>query len=67
MGTRDRVASHRDRMRKAGYRLVQTWVPDVRTPGFVDEARRQAILVAEADRRGEDQDFIEAISAPWDE
>jgi hypothetical protein len=54
-------------MRKAGYRLVQTWVPDVRAQSFIEEAHRQAVLAAEADRRSDDQDFIEAISAPWDE
>lgn len=61
------MANHRERMRKAGYRLVQTWVPDVRTKSFADEAHRQAVLAAEADRHDDDQDFIDAVSAPWDE
>lgn len=67
MGSRERVANHRERMRQAGYRLVQTWVPDVRTANFADEAHRQSLRAAEADRRGDDQEFVEAISAPWGE
>lgn len=54
-------------MRARGYRPVQIWVPDVRTPQFAVEARRQALLVANADRLGDDQEFVEAVSAPWDE
>lgn len=54
-------------MRERGYRPVQIWVPDVRTAAFAAEAKRQSAVVAEADSRHDDQDFIEAISAPWDE
>lgn len=54
-------------MRERGLRPVQIWVPDVRTPAFAAEARRQAALVADVDRRSDDQAFIEAVSAPWDE
>lgn len=54
-------------MRERGYRPIQVWVPDVRTDHFRDEAHRQAAAVARADRRADDQDFVEAISAGWDE
>lgn len=54
-------------MRARGYRPVQIWVPDVRTEQFAAEARRQALLVALQDRRGDDQDFVEEVSAPWDD
>jgi len=67
MGVRERVSDYRQRMRERGYRPVQIWVPDVRTEQFATEARRQAELVARADRVGDDQDFIEAVSVPWDE
>lgn len=62
---RERVSEYRRRMRARGFRPVQIWVPDVRTPAFAAEAKRQAALVAEADRATDDQAFIEAISAPW--
>jgi antidote-toxin recognition MazE-like antitoxin len=42
---------------------VQIWVPDVRSPQFAAEAHRQSALVASSRGAGEDQDFIEAISA----
>ena len=67
MAVRDRVGEYRRRMRARGYRPVQTWVPDVRTKEFAAEARRQAMLISQADRRGDDQEFVEAISVPWDD
>lgn len=67
MAVRERVGEYRHRMRARGYRPVQVWVPDVRTEQFAREARRQAALVARVDRRGDDQDFIEAVSVDWDE
>ena len=67
MAVRDRVSEHRRRMRERGFRPVQIWVPDVRTPAFAAEARRQALLIAAADRTSDDQSFIEAVSTPWDE
>lgn len=53
-------------MRAQGLRPIQIWVPDVRSPEFEAEARRQARAVARADAKHDDQDFIEAVSAPWD-
>lgn len=35
------VALSRERMRAAGLRPVQFWVPDTRLPDFVAEVRRQ--------------------------
>jgi len=54
-------------MRDRGLRPLQVWVPDVRTATFAAEAHRQASLVAEAADNNDDQDFIEAVSARWDE
>lgn len=67
MTVRDRVTHYRNRMRARGYRPVQVWVPDVRTVEFAAEAHRQSVAVADADRHGDDQDFVEAVSIPWDE
>lgn len=67
MAVRDRVSAHRKRLRAQGLRPIQVWVPDVRSPAFADEAKRQSLAVARTDRRATDQDFVEAISAPWDE
>lgn len=54
-------------MRDRGYRLVQVWVPDVRSERFAAEAHRQSGIVAAADRQSDDQRFIEAVSVSWDE
>lgn len=44
-----RVEDYRNRLRAAGLRPVQIWVPDTRRPNFAEECRRQSRLVAEAD------------------
>lgn len=67
MAVRERVKEHRRRMRERGYRLVQTWVPDVRSDRFAAEARRQAQAVAAAERSTDDQDFVENVSVAWEE
>ena len=67
MTVRDRVGEYRRRMRERGLRPLQIWVPDVRTETFATEAHRQALLVAEADEIGDEQDFVESISTRWDE
>lgn len=60
--SRDKVRAYRERLRSQGLRPLQIWVPDVRSPGFKREARRQASLVAESVHELEDQNFIEAVS-----
>jgi hypothetical protein len=42
-------------------------LPDVGTQAFAAEARCQSPLVAQADRLGDDQEFVDAVSVPWDE
>jgi hypothetical protein len=54
-------------MRARGYRPIQVWVPDVRSPEFSAEAHRQSILIGQADREQDDQAFVEAVSVDWDE
>lgn len=39
------VARYRERMRAAGLRPVQFWVPDTRSPEFVAEVRRQCLAL----------------------
>lgn len=36
-----KVARHRERMRAAGLRPVQFWVPDTRSPEFAAQVREQ--------------------------
>ena len=63
---RQRVRDHRARLREQGLRPVQIWVPDVRAPGFAEEAHRQSRAVANSSGSIDDQAFVDAISA-WPE
>lgn len=54
--------SYRTRLRAAGLRPVQIWVPDTRRPDFAAEARRQSLLVAKHRSEDEALDFIEAVA-----
>jgi hypothetical protein len=65
LATRRKVSDFRQRQREKGLRLVQIWVPDTRTPEFLEEARRQSRAVATAADRAE-QDFIDSISEIWE-
>jgi hypothetical protein len=64
---RERVATHRARLRRQGLRPVQIWVPDVRSPEFAAEAHRQSALAAASPHAAEDQAFVDAISCFTDE
>ena len=64
--SREKVATHRAKLRAQGLRPIQIWVPDVRSPAFIAEARRQSRRVAKGARAKTDQDFIEAV-ADWTE
>ncbi len=50
----ERMASYRQRMRAAGLRPVQIWVPDSRAPDFVEKCRAQARAVAADDPAGDE-------------
>lgn len=67
MTVKHRVSEYRRRMRARGLRPVQIWVPDVRSERFAQEAHRQAGIVAGSDELADDQPFVEAITASWDE
>ncbi len=60
--SRDKVRAHRARLRRQGLRLIQIWVPDVRSPAFTAEAHRQSLAVARSLRGTEDQGFVDAVS-----
>ena len=56
-----RVQRRRDKLRAAGLRPVQIWVPDTRAPGFAEECRRQCLLLAQAENLDRDVDaWVEA-------
>jgi hypothetical protein len=64
---RDKARAYRARMRALGLKPIQIWVPDVNSPAFKEEARREARIIANSPTAAEDQAFIDAISSFWDE
>ena len=58
---RKNVQRYRERMREAGFRLVQLWVPNTRAQGFAEECRRQSRAAARNKRaESEVMTWIEA-------
>jgi hypothetical protein len=64
--SRDRVRAYRAKMRAQGLKPITLWLPDVNSPEFIAEARRQSRMVAESPTEKEDQEFVDAISG-WPE
>lgn len=54
------MRKYRSRLRAAGLRPIQIWVPDTRAKNFAREARRQSLLVKDRASETEALDFIEA-------
>lgn len=67
----ERVKRRRAKLRRAGLRPVQIWVPDTRAPGFAEECRRQCELIAAAlataDGREELEFWERAGADAWDD
>jgi len=61
-----RMKQYRERLRAAGLRPIQLWVPDTRAPGFAAECRRQSAALARDPAEAEAAAFIEAAGA-WNE
>jgi hypothetical protein len=59
---RESVRRRRTKLRAAGLRPVQIWVPDTRAPGFAAEARRQSELIGRSPESRDAQKWIEANS-----
>jgi len=60
----ERVERRRAKLRGAGLRPIQIWVPDTRAPEFAEECRRQSRLIraAETDASRAEDDAWEAAS-----
>lgn len=61
--SKERVRAHRARLRARGLRPVTFWLPDVNSPEFIDQARRESEAIAASEFEEEDQAFVDAISA----
>jgi len=58
---RRKVREHRLRLRAQGMRPIQIWVPDVHSPEFAAEARRQCLLANASEEETEIQAFIDSL------
>ena len=56
-----KVREHRQRLQDQGMRPIQIWVPDVHTPEFAAEARRQCLLANASEEEAEIQAFIDSV------
>lgn len=64
--TRDRVKTYREKLRLAGLKPVQIWVPDPAVPGFAAECERQSRLALGDPQNLEDLEAV-AQMADWGE
>jgi hypothetical protein len=62
-----RVQRRRDKLRAAGLRPLQIWVPDTRAPGFTQECARQSRLIRDAEASGDDAWFDASDKNGWTE
>ena len=63
---KERVNSHRNRLRMAGFKTVQIWVPDTKAPGFAEECRRQSRVILGDPAEAHDLKLLAAM-ADWGE
>ena len=63
----ERMAAYRARMRAAGLRPVQIWVPDTSAPDFADKCRRQALEIAARDSAGDEAMRLIEATYEWPE
>ena len=61
MTSRDKVRAHRTRLRAQGMRPITVWVPDVRSPKFAAEARRQCLLANKSRFAIQDQAWADSM------
>jgi len=60
--TAERVKQHREGLRRAGFRPVQLWVPDTRTPKFKSECRSQCAALRDDPHEQEILAWVEKAS-----
>jgi hypothetical protein len=63
-----RVGRHQQKLREAGLRPIQIWVPDTRRPEFQEECRRQSRMLLEDPQEQEVLNWLEAVAdrEGWD-
>ena len=65
-----RVRRRQDKLRAAGLRPIQIWVPDTRAPGFAAECVRQMQNAKDAqtpESRADDEAWFALAAETWDD
>lgn len=60
------MSTYRERMRAAGLRPVQLWVPDTRSPEFLAKCRADALAVAKLEEGDEVLKEWELLEDAWE-
>jgi len=60
-GVTQRVQKHRSKLKAAGFRPVQIWVPDTRREAFREECRKQSLSLCNDPQEREILGFIESV------
>lgn len=60
---RNKVRAYRARLRAQGMRPITIWVPDMRSPKFAAEARRQCLLANSSPYAAQDQAWVDSMIA----
>jgi hypothetical protein len=63
VASRDKVRAHRARLRAKGMRPITLWVPDIRSPKFAAEAKRQCLLANNSPYAAADQAWADSMIA----
>ena len=59
----ENVRRYRERMKAQGFRQLNLWVPDTRSPRFAEECQRQSRLAARHDPADDVMDWLEAAAS----
>ena len=62
----ERVERRRAKLRAAGLRPIQIWVPDTRAPGFADQCRRQSRVIRDAETEASRIEDADWEAASWE-
>lgn len=63
---KNRVSTHRSRLRASGLKPVQLWIPDPKAPGFAAECLRQSHIIQNDTTEIHDLEMLAEI-ADWGE
>ncbi len=58
----NRVRKHRKKLRNAGLRPVQIWVPNTKEQGFAEKCRKQSLSLYKDPSEEQVLDWIEAVA-----